>query len=237
MSLLIRCCLGAFVVFTLGPSALRAETTTIDPVWLAKAKIEIGSLLRKYSAVASSLDESSEVRADKLPGRAGTIPFYPQTRRKHVIRLGDNILRERIRILDQAPNSPVIKLECDNADYFFTLGKSKEDAPYALVEYAPGRRGAPLIEQQPAFHDWVFSHLPNALAALDNNGGKTLKGVHFDEVGKLLSIEFSYTEGSMSYSEQHFYDPNQEWRIVELRRDGATWSITDHFSYGLPFTK
>jgi hypothetical protein len=228
----LRCYVGAFVAFALGRPALSAETTAIDPVWLAKAKTELHSLHDKYLIIASRLDESSEIRADKAPGSTGTIPFYPQTRREHVIRSGESIMRERIRILDHQSDSPVIRLACDNADYYFTLQKSKEEAPYSLVEYSPGKRQYPLTEERPALQDYLFSHLPDALDALNKRGTKTLRSVHFDEGRKLLSIDFSFTDETISIREQQYHDPNQEWRLVELRRETDSSISTEHYSYG-----
>lgn len=208
----------------------------VDPAWLVKARTEIKALYGKYQALSPRLEAECEYRSDKAPGSVGTIPFRPHTRRERTVRLGDNIILEQTRILDGAPNRPQIRLQCDNSDYHFTLSKSREDAPYALVEYAPGKRKLPLINQGSAqgWQNQGFSYLHAALGAIENDGKHTLRALQFEDAKGLLRIEYTTAAGDSSIIKDQIYvDPTHGWRVVERQVETPSASGTDRWNYGV----
>lgn len=207
----------------------------IDPVWLAKAKTELKAVCDKHQALSMRLEEECEYRTEKAPGAAGAAPFRPQTRRERTVRLGDDIILEEVRILDGTPAQTQARLQCDNSAYYFTLSKSREGAPYALVEYALGKRKRPLITQGLAqgWHDEGFLHLRAALAAIEKDGKHTLRTLQFDKAKGLLRIEITSTGGNTPIEDVVYVDPSHDWRVVEHRVETPNLVGTDRWTYGV----
>src|SRR5262249_35832210 len=127
-----------FVLLGSAAAVLPDEGAAIDPAWLAKTQTELKAVREKNDALSLHLEQVYEIRADKVPGGPGTSPaFEPHTRRERMVRLGDNMIVDAVRILDSDPNHPLIRLDCDNSDYHFTLTRQKEDAPHVLADYNP----------------------------------------------------------------------------------------------------
>jgi hypothetical protein len=233
MSTRARRCAAMFVALVSVGVARAEERAAIDPAWLDKARTEIKAVWEKYEALSLHLEEEGEIRSDKVPGSTGTLAvFRPQTRRERKVRLGDNVILEQVRILDDQPNKPQIRLECDNSDYAFTLGKSQEDSPYALVEYAPGKRKLPLVRRGFAFVDFAFQSLHDALGAIENDGQHTLRALRFDETRGLLRIEFENVTQGITSQRALFLDPGQGWRVVEGRSESSYLVGTTRWTYG-----
>jgi hypothetical protein len=219
-----------FVTLASGGLVHPENGVAIDLDWLARVKTEGRAAYEKYKAASKRLEAEYEVRSDKAPGPAGTIPFRPQTWRDRVIRLGDNAIIERVRILDDAPTKPQIHLQCDNSDYHFSLVKAREAAPYALGEYTPGKRRSPNTE---GFHDEVFWTLHRVLAALDGDNTHTLRALRFDDTKGLLRIDYSFGKVTDIWQNQLYVDPSHYWRVVELRSETSRGSSTQQWTYGV----
>jgi hypothetical protein len=221
---------AATLILGLGIDARGETDSKIDPDWLARATTECTAAYEKYKALATRLEEVCEIRTDKMPGAVGENFFRPQTRRERIVRLGDNCILERTRILDAAPNRSQIRLECDNSDYHFTLGKEKADSSYALVGYALGERRY-LLSDQGGMLNSLFSVLSDALGAIKADGKHTLRRLQFDSVKKLLRIDFTSSTGSVE--EQVYVDPGHDWRVVERRVETPSLVATERWTYGV----
>lgn len=205
----------------------------IDSAWLAKTSEGATTVYAKYKTLSSHLEEECEYRTDKAAGPAGTIPFSPHTRRERVVHFADNMIVEQIRILDNMPKQPQIRLQCDNSDYHFTLSRSQEDAPYIVAEYDPGKRKIPLIQQQPGLHSMAYSHLRDILAAIEGRGECTLQRLRFDDAKGLLLVEYTVTAGGTSAQNQIYIDPSHNWRVVERRVETSNLVATTQWNYGV----
>lgn len=224
--------IALFLGLGFGSAACRGENA-IDPVWCAKAQIEGKAVYEKYLALEPRLEEVSECRAVRLDGgTGGGGGFSPHTRRERVVHLGDCILHERVRIFDDQPSKPKIRLECDNPDYHFTLGKQKEDAPWALTDYGRGAGKYPLITQGFGQPSSVFSDLREAIAAATKDSKYILRALRFDAKKGLLRIDFAFHIGQDAVEKQVFLDPNHEWRVVESRVETPNAIGTDQYTYG-----
>ena len=228
-----RWCVAVLVTLGSGGAARPGDGATIDPAWRAKARTEGRAAYEKYKALSLRLEEVSEFRTDKAPGPAGTIPFRPQTRRERVVRLADNMILDRVRILDGAAKRPQIRLECDNSDYNFTLGKSQEDSPYALVDYSPGKRKFPLVNQVAGLHSLMLLSLRDALAAVENDARHTLRALRFDDSRGLLRIEFTSAAGNTPVRKLLHVDPSHDWRVVEDQVETRYVVGSTRWSYGI----
>ena len=224
-------CLVVFFALALASLARPADIPTVDPTWLAKAKTELAMVLEKYDKVSRRLEETSEIRSDKAPGPAGKIPFRPQTRRERVVRLGDDVIIERVRILAGEESKPQILLECENSDYHFKLGKTGEDSSYAFLGSVLGKPKNPLINQSGGIHVAVFSYLREALGAIDNDGKHTLKGLSFDDAKGLIRIDYSRSVAPPSDTRLSL-DPSRGWRVVEHRVETPSLVATEDWTYG-----
>jgi len=211
-----------------GTAAHTRGGEAIDPIWLAKARTEVKEVSEKYKALAERLDEESEYRMDKVPGSIGKMPFNAHSGRRRVVRLGDNLMCEKIVTWDNEPNKVEIRLQCDNSDYYFTLNKTREDGPYALIEYGPGKRKRPL--SQPSLHDGAYYYLNNSLAAIDNHDKYALHKLRFDDAKGLLLVEYTDRAGNQI---QTYLDPSHNWRLVELRSETPSGIGTERWSYGI----
>jgi hypothetical protein len=233
----VRWYLLVFAVFmAVSSRGAAGEGTAINQAWLAKTRTEVKSVYDKYQALSMRIEAEYEIRSDKTPGSTGTIPFYPQTRRERSIRLGDNIILEQIRNLDGKdgkPNIQQIQLECDNNDYHFTLIKSKENSPYAMKDYALGKRKLPLSKRSAGLQDTVFSYFRHILGAVEDDGEYTLRALQFDDAKGLLRIECKFGTGATFAEEQIFVDPSHGWRVIERRVETPYASGTDRWTYGV----
>ncbi len=236
-----RWCLFVLLSFAPAGVARAAEPTLIDAVWLAKIKTEgkvsYQTRFAKYQALCLRLEETDEIRADKVPGGVGTMKyvFTPHTRRERFICLNENFLRERIRTDDDRPDRPQIKLECDNGDYYFTLTKAQEDADYALIEYAPGIRKNPVANQGFGLHSEVWGHARDVFSAVENDGKFTLRRLQFDEAKKLLKVEFVPAKKDPPFAivDSVYLDPDHDWRVVERSASTTTTTSTAQWTYGI----
>jgi hypothetical protein len=208
-----------------------AAPSAIDEEWLAKAKTGIRSNCDRYTKLSRRIEVTTEIRADKAPGPAGTQRFIPHTRRERIIRFADNAIREQVRINDGSSEQS-FKLECDNADYHFTLAKNKEELPYALVHYEKGARSVPLLKQGMGLDGEVFSLCGSALAALDKGTG--LRALSFDNVKQQVVIDFELARaaGKNPVTQKLYFDPNQEWRLVEREVESDSSNAKSQYSYG-----
>jgi hypothetical protein len=203
----------------------------IDPAWADKAGTEIKRTLEKYKEIAAHLEEVSEVRYDKAAGPAGQIPFNPHTRRDCVIRLGDDMIVDQVHLFDKEPDKPQIRLQCDNGDYDFTLGKAKEDSAYVLVTHGSGKRKLPLASQGGfgMMHGSISYQLMHALAAIEKDAKYTLRALRFDDAKSLLLIEYTSGKGTTN---RVYIDPARDWRVVETWVETPSLVGTDQYSYG-----
>ena len=87
----------------LGGVARPGNGEAIDPTWLTKTRAGARAAYEKFKALSSRLEEECEHRTDAVPGSTGTIPFRAHTRRERVVHLGDNVILEQVRILDDTP--------------------------------------------------------------------------------------------------------------------------------------
>jgi hypothetical protein len=223
----------SFVVFIALISRVPARSNDGEPInsaWLTRAQTEIKAILEKYEGLSRQLEEVIEIRAAKAPGPDRTIPFQPHTRRERRVRLGDDMIVEERRVVDAEPTKPQLRVDCDNSDYHFTLGKNKEDAPYVLVKHALGKQTPPLTEQGGGFHGEVFSYLRHALLAIEKSPKYTLRGLQFDNARGLLRFDITFPEGRGQ--ERIYLDPSQDWRVVERSVETPNASGTDRFTYG-----
>jgi hypothetical protein len=223
---------AVLAILCLSGVARPGNDEVIDPTWLTKTREGAKATYEKFKALSTHLEEECEYRSDKVPGGEGTVPFRAHTRRERVIYLGDNVLCEQVRILDDASKQPQIRLQCDNNDYHFTLSKSQEDAPYALVEYAPGKRKIPLIQQEPGLYNEAFAQLQNVLAAIEDDRKHTLQKLRFDDAKGVLLIEYTHTMGDGAQN-QIYIDPSHDWRVVERRVETPSVLATSRYSYGI----
>lgn len=223
------------IVVASSRSVLAKDGAVIDQVWLTKARGSIKSIHEKYKALCPRLEAECEYRYDKSPRSARTMTFQPHIRRERTIRLGDNMILEQLRILDGKPDQLQIRVQCDNSDYHFTLGRLKESSPYALTEYAPGKRKLPLVRQGRAqgWHNEGWSHLRDALAAMENDDKYNLRSLRFDETKGLLRMDFTNSAGNSLAEEQLSLDPGRDWRVVERRVETTSLVATNRWTYGV----
>jgi hypothetical protein len=89
-----------FIVLSFTGMARPDDRATIDAVWLEKAKTEGKAAYERYQTLASRVEERSEYRFEKAPGSTDATPFNAHTTQEWNVRLGDNMIRERVRIFD-----------------------------------------------------------------------------------------------------------------------------------------
>jgi hypothetical protein len=231
MRVIVNRCLVGLVALALAGRARPADGPMIDPTWLAKARTEIKVVIEKYDKVSSRLEESSEIRSEKVPGSSGTIPFRPHTRRERVVRLDDNVIFERVRIDDDKPNSPKIVLECENSDYHFKLGKLGEKAAFAYLGSTLGKPKHPALGQQGGVYLAVRWYLGEALGAVENDGKHTLRALRFDETSGTLRIDYRHATDPPADT-QLLVDPSHGWRLLERRVETPSLVGTERWSYG-----
>jgi hypothetical protein len=212
--------------------AFGEDGPAIDPAWRAKASTEIKAVYDRYKALSQRLEEVSELRYAKAPGPARTLPFTPHTRRDRTIRLDDNMIWEQLRTDDDSPDRPQILLRCDNSDYHFTLAKAREDSPYALANYTPGKRQVSLVDQGLAVHAEAYAHLRNLLSAVGNEGKRTLQILRFDEARGLLQTEFTISTQDDVIKDQLYVGSGHEWRVVEHLLETRSAVGKSQWTYG-----
>jgi hypothetical protein len=178
----------------------------------------------------------AETRADIAPGRDPALAaknFSPHTTRDRTVRLGDNVIVERMRVDDNQPDKPQVSLKCDNGDYHFDLEKAKQDAPWSLTRFASGKRKSPLTQQGFAMTSGEFWQLRSALAAMEKAGKHTLEAMRFDDARGLLRIDYFLTAGNTPATHQLYVDPRRGWRLMEHRVETPNLEGTTHYTYGV----
>ena len=225
-------CLVVFAVFVLVAVANPADGQSVDPNWHAKAKAGIKTTLEKYAKVSQRLEETSEFRYDKAPGPTGTFPFHPHTRRDRIVRLGTDILQERSKTEDGEPKKQQFSLTCENGDYHFELGKTRQDSDYAFLGSALGKAKYPLADQESGVHSSAFSYLRQALGAIEGDGKYILQALRFDDAKGLLRIDYSQPLDDKRIDNQLYVDPSLAWRVVEHRVETPSLVGTQHWTYG-----
>ncbi len=221
----LACLFGTGVI--LWPARAQAKGgAAIDAEWVAKGKSEGAAILLKYRGVQSELEERSEVQTEskKLPGI--------QTTTIHSVRLGENAILARAQFYPNTNRRPRISLECDNDDYYFTLGKFDKSSPYALTTYGKGKRKTPTWKSAGGIHGEVISYLQTAIDALAPGNMADLRAIRFDAAAKLLTIERVRKQGNSTIVERFVIDPHESWSIRRRQVETAT-SIGDfEYAYG-----
>ena len=231
MDAMTKCCLTALGALAFCAGAGAADAPAIDPSWLPKVEAGLEVLLKKYDEIAPRLETASETRGDKVPGPASKVPVRAQTRHERFVRLGDNYLFERVRILDGAP-LPQITLECDNADYHFRLGRQREGAAYVVKDYGTGKQKIPMADQGFTMHHEVFRLLRIALGAIRKDGKHTLRSLRRDGDRGLVWLAFSYTVDKQPIEDHLGLDPDHSWRLVERKVESTNMAVTERYTHG-----
>jgi len=215
-----------------GPAPAQDGATGVDPAWRERLRTDARDAYQRYLAVANRLDEQIEVRTAPAAGGAAGQKMRPHTRRERFVRSGPNTLAEHVRVYDDDPQNPQIRLECDNPDYYFTLTKAREDAPYALVKYALGKRDPPLADRGGRIHGLVFDYLKDVVTAAEGGGPRTLTGVRQDPATGLVQATYTLKAGDTPVERRAFLDPAHGWRVTEVRTETPSLSNVDRISYG-----
>jgi hypothetical protein len=216
-------------------NAPRADTKEqIDRTWVDRAIGGIKAASEKHQEIMTHLEEMREVRVEKLPGAVSKARFSQKTIRDRLIQQGDNRLVEEILTLDDMPSSSSIRLYGLNSDYYFTLGKSREEAPYALAEYNLGKPKNPFARGISFYQESLISTWRWALGALEGDGTHILQELRFDEGKQLLLIRFTTQRKDGPPTEDHLYvDPSHDWRVVERRIENPYLTTNIQVTYGI----
>ncbi|MBM4070311.1 MAG: hypothetical protein FJ271_15355 [Planctomycetes bacterium] len=195
----LRIAIAAFVIVDVLRTQACAQQSAIDATWAARVRTQGKAAYDKYRSLRNRLEEESESRVVKAPGSASkledAIAFGSNSER--IVRLGnDHTLLEKIWVLDREPNRPLIRLDCENEDYYFELAKGTATSPYALVSYGKGKSKNPLATQVlGGLHllvstDWHM--VLTALGAFDDASKSNLRGVQFEATSNLVRVHFQY---------------------------------------------
>lgn len=225
--------LALFVPLAYFSVDVRADGDTIDPVWLEKTKTDGRSALARYQLIAEYLDETFDIVSSKAPGTEGKIPFHPRSERQHLIILGDHRMVEIIRRFDDRPTEAIGRLECENKDYHFVLGKKGEEGQYAIEQYGLGAAKLPLKEQELGICKSAYGPLRDAMLAIDGKDTFKLRALEWDATRKLLRMSFDRQIANTNGNNQFFVDPENSWRVVERRIETHTLSSQVRYTYGV----
>lgn len=224
-------CFALLLSAALAGPLFAADTPAIDPAWRERALTDGRAAHERYLELSERLEVVSEVSYAARPGSSGARPFQASTRRVQTVRAGDCMFREETRTAEGPKAPPETRLECDNADYHFTLAKGR--AGYSLADYSLGPRKIPLTRQSAGLpHETAFAELGNALEAIAGGGKYELKVLAWDKTKGLLRIGYTYTIDGPPVVNDLWVDPEHNWRVVESRGETKSGVFTDVYSYG-----
>lgn len=220
-----------FLAGALALPSFAADASVIDPAWRERALSEGRATYEQYVKLSKRLEAVSEVSTAAQPGSSGARPFQASTRRVRTVRAGDCMIREETRTAEGPKAPPETRLECDNADYHFTLAKG--NAGYSLADYNLGARKIPLTRQSAGLpHETAFADLGNALEAIAGGGKYELKALALDKSKGLLHITYTHQIGDSPATTDLWVDPERNWRVAESRGETKSGVFTDVYSYG-----
>jgi hypothetical protein len=208
----------------------------IDPVWLARAKTEIRPSLERYRSLSRLIDETSVIRIEKNPS-AGASTFRNRTIELRCSQLNNNSVSETVTTFDDEKEKPIIRVDCTNENYRFSLQKSRPDAAYVLTSYKsvePGDR----VSWAGGGYMNVFDAMPHVLGAVDGLDGHVLKAMHWDDSRQLLYIRLDVKRGSATKpfiaDEEIWTDPINNWRTLEVKVRAPFETTQYQMTYGTP---
>jgi hypothetical protein len=202
-----------------GPRAVDAE-------WLAKGNSEGAAIVAKYQALFVRLDETQELTV------GNENPRGIRTMTTRSVRLGDNTMLEEGTTYRDPAKQRSLTLECDNADYHFSLGKTSPSSPFALTLYAPGERKLPLWKRAGGLPGEAYYHLKDAIEALAPDNRANLRAVRFDPKAGLLSIEHERPGSKPRVKEHVIIDPEKTWAITRRQAETPHAVISTDYTYG-----
>ncbi|MBY0231246.1 MAG: hypothetical protein K2W96_18345 [Gemmataceae bacterium] len=223
----MRCLVASFACL-----AACARASSIDAELLARLDKAGQAAYDRFLSISKRLEERCEIRTDRGNGK-GRMIFLPHLRREWIVRLGDAKIIEMARIPDQGSFS--CKLECDNPDYHFDLGRSREDGPYALLGYSAGPRKLPLVAQGAGIAVQPLEDLGSLLDAVKGKNGSRLLELASDRTRGLVRAAFSRGTGNESDETELWADPDKGWRVVTKRGSNRHNSGTTRYHYGTVF--
>ncbi|MBY0229553.1 MAG: hypothetical protein K2W96_09765 [Gemmataceae bacterium] len=208
---------------------LPAEAQGIDPLWLERLTTEGQAAYDRFAALARKLEERCEFRTEAMPG-AGRLVFRMGLRREWIVRLRDSMIVEDARLPDQG--TPQIKLECDNPDYHFSLGKMREEGDHAMLGYEVGARKTPLVKDLPGIAYGSRAELRGLLEAAQEKDGKRITALGLDKGRGLLRAATAQTFQGEVYEREVWLDPVNGWRVVEVSSSTRWNSGSNRYAYG-----
>jgi hypothetical protein len=140
------------------------------------------------------------------------------------------MLWQQTRTVEGSKAPPGTRLECDNADYNFTL--TEGPTGYSLADYSLGPRKLPLTRQGGLPHEGAFAFLGNALGAVAGGGKYELKALAWNAPKGLLHIGYTYAIDGSPVVNDIWVDPERNWRVVESRGETKSGVFTEVYSYG-----
>lgn len=208
----------------------------IDPLWLSRAKAEIRVSLEKYRSLSRLIDESAEFRTEKDPS-ATDAKFKNRTTRTSSSQLNNNSLFETITTFDNEKDKRIVRLDCSNEDYQFSLQRESLDSPYVLVRYAAVKPGDPIGWAGGGYLN-VFDALPLVLGAVESRDGYVLKLIRWDNRKQLLHVRLDAKRGSLAKpffaNEDVWLDPTNNWRVIQTDVKTPSSITHTHITYGPP---
>lgn len=198
----------------------------IDVGWLAKGQKDGTAHLGKVEAILDTLEEVREADVES------NNPRGIRSISSRSLRAGSNTLLETSSFFVDPTKPPSITLECENADYHFSLTKSKQSSPFALTEYAPGQPKLAVWKKAGGLHAEAYYHLKDAIRALAPEARTNLRAVRFDKGSATLSIMYAKTLRNMPFTETVLVEPDKGWLLKSRRMESPHIIHTTEYNYG-----
>jgi hypothetical protein len=222
------------LAFVLGSGSVLVDGgPEIDPMWLGRAKTEIRPCYERYETLSQLVEGTAEMRSEKDNPAIKSVMFKDHTTRIESARVHNCGFVSTTTTFDESKDKAKTRLICANEDYQFTLEK-KSDGPFILLKYGKTEPDKDRYGDGP--YRFPFDELRYVVNAVENKDQHFLKALGLDKGRNLVCVRFEVRAGAKTNTviedEEIWLDPNENWRIVELKKKTPTAIFHDVATYG-----
>jgi hypothetical protein len=203
----------------------------IEAQWLERLQSEGRAAVRNYEETVRRIEEVSESRSRQVAGERNVIPILEKTVKRRLVRVEGNVLLEQSVVFEGSKEGPLLRLECVNERYSFTLGRASEESAYVLTDYREGVYEW-LMPPTAGLHYGASMATRELVDAADGNG--KLLALEWDNERQLVRAKYQKVSsgGKVDLTNEVWLDPQYHWRVVEERRTTPTATGVTQFRYG-----
>ncbi|MBA2225989.1 MAG: hypothetical protein N3E46_00755 [Gemmataceae bacterium] len=203
----------------------------VEAQWLERLQSEGRAAMRNYEETVRRIEEVSELTYRQVAGERNVIPIQEKTVKRRLVRVEGNVLLEQSVVFEGSKEGPLLRLECVNERYSFTLGRASEESAYMLTDYREGAYEW-LMPPTAGLHYEAYEAIQGLLKAVD--GGGKLLALEWDDERQLVRAKYQKVGGGgkVDLTNEVWLDPQYHWRVVEERRTTPTATGVTQFHYG-----